>query len=136
GGGCLGGGRGGVAICRDLLEIPDGARRVAATVEVDRQLRRQLVGARSVRSFETLADTSVQQSPACRRPVLVEDATVQLVAESVAARHGAVWPLPRAVCAKELARARKRVATRLHGDDGLLHPGGDAGRREVGARRA
>src|SRR4029453_3415406 len=125
-----------VAVCPDLLEIRDRARGVAATVEVDRQLRCQLVGARSVRSFEGIAGAFVGKPRAGRRAVVVKDAAVQLVAESVAARHRAVWPLPGAGRAKELALARERVATPLHGDDVLLHRGGDAGRRKVRACRA
>src|SRR4029077_346454 len=91
-----------VAVDRDLLEISFGARRVAATVEMDRQLRGQLVGARPVRPFEALAEAPVEQSRTGGRAVLVEDAAVQLVAESVAARHRAVRPVPGVGHAKEL----------------------------------
>src|SRR6185295_16610202 len=120
-------------MARRLLEIRDGAGRLAAAFEVDGQLRREFVGARAEGAFETSADALVQLSPLRRRQALVEDAPIQLMDEDVRAGDGAVGPFRRTGGADELPIARERAAACVDGEELGVERRGDEGRRKARA---
>ena len=121
---------------RRLLEILRGAAGVVATLEVHRQLRRDVVRARAVGVFEAAPDTLVQHARVRGREPCVERAAVELVRELEGGGDGAVGPFGDAGGADEMPIARERVAARLQRDQLLLDGGGEAGGGELRADRA
>src|SRR6266566_7392148 len=90
-----------------------GARHLAGADEVIGELRSDLAGARAVGGLEPLADVAVQSGTAGGRQPLVDDLSLQVVAERKAGSDRAVGPAVLAVALEEAARACERAAASL-----------------------
>ena len=90
-----------------------GARHLAGADEVIGELRSDLAGARAVGDLEPLADVAVQSGTAGGRQPLVDDLSLQVVAERKAGSDRAVGPAVLAVALEEATRACERAAASL-----------------------
>src|SRR5262249_56727587 len=79
-------------VLRRVLAVLERTPRIAAVLEVDRQLAGPVGRAGAVRLFLARADTPVQLAPRTRRDPFVHDVPVERVHESEPGGRGTVGP--------------------------------------------
>ena len=121
---------------RRMLEVDDGARQIAAELEMRRQLRRQLRRALAIGRFQRVADQAMQLDAASWRRTCAQDFSIERMQELERGRQRPVRPLDRRAFAHEGVSPGQRRQRRFHRAWRHAGAGRDRRRRAGTARQA